>query len=497
MRRKRIREAAVVALAISCVTLVGVTASRPASADSAGRPVGVGVSSLNRGRYKIDLQKQPSAKVRAVARGLSALGYDIAGIDFPNRSIEVILSEPQAERLRQKYRLHLMKMADSAVAPDSRYLSPEKVEAKLRELAARYPRFAQLHEIGRTTENRSILALEISTPDPVLKPTVLFDGMHHAREIMTPEIVVDIAESLLQSTQYGRRIRKGRAMLDWLSRVRVWVVPQVNPDGNHIVWTSDPWWRKNAWRESSEIAGIDLNRNYAFQWGSCQGSSDDPASGAFRGRRAASEPETQAIVKLAEKIRPIGYLTYHSHGEYVLAPYGCQNQFTAEHELLAQIGQPLAESLPRDQAPGHYAFGTGWQLLYPTDGTSKDYIYASFGAPSFTIEVNTDFQPDYAVREPTLRKHRVGWALFIDLLMKNLLTVRVKDANGRPLQARVEFSSITHKAGERVLTTDETGVLFKVLAPGQTLVRITDVAGRTRERALTMSGAPQFLDVTF
>lgn len=448
-------------------------------------------------RYEVNFKGQPVAKLQQAARLFAGLGLDVAGVDFGDRTVELILTDDEARTLRAKFKLQPVLVQSEAESPDPRYLNPERVAQKLAELAARYPRFAKLHEIGRSVEGRPILALELSTPDPVLKPAVLFDGMHHAREIMTPEIVVDIAETLLQNASERRRIRPGHEGMDQLSRVRVWVVPQVNPDGNNIVWTMNPWWRKNAFRDRGQVTGVDLNRNYSFQWGKCRGSSDRPPSDTFRGPSASSEPETVAVTNLADRIRPIGYLSYHSFGEMVLAPFGCQGQFTSEHELLVRIGKQLAQALPTDNNRGTYSFGTSWQLLYPNDGTSKDHIFAQFGAPSFTIEVNTSFHPDYSLREPTLKKHREGWTLFIDQLMKNLLTVRVKDANGRPVRARVEFSGIVHKAGERVFTTDSTGVFFKVLPPGPTVVRITAAGGGRREVPVTMTGEPQVLEITF
>ncbi len=449
-----------------------------------------------KGRYVVDLAGESEGAVRKAAGAFARLGLDVAGVDYRQRRVELILTGGTARSLEAKYHIRPLSVEGIVSAVDPRYHTPEQVAAKLKELADRYPRFAKVHEIGRTTEGRPILALEIATPDPVLKPAVLFDGMHHAREIMTPEIVLDIGEQLLQNAKEGSRVRFGPAAADLLSRVRVWIVPQVNPDGNNIVWTSDIWWRKNAWRKKGKVTGVDLNRNYPFQWGKCKGSSGSPGQDAFRGPSAGSEPETEAVFRLADRIRPIGYLTYHSFGELVLAPYGCQGQFTSENELLTRIGKALAESLPTDDGRSHYTYGLSWEVLYQNDGTSADHIFAQFGAPSYALEVNTSFQPSYSLREPTLQKHRVGWALFIETLLKNMLTVRVKDESGRPVKALVEFSHIVHKAGERAFMTDETGVFFKVLAPGQTLLRVTGPEGRRHEVSVTMNEEPQVIEIT-
>jgi murein tripeptide amidase MpaA len=86
---------------------------------------------------------------------------------------------------------------------------PKKIEAKLKQIQAQYPKLTQLLTIGKSIQNRPIFALVLSTTPNVdqaafhQKPTVLFDAMHHAREIMTPEVVMDIAESLLTGAQKG------------------------------------------------------------------------------------------------------------------------------------------------------------------------------------------------------------------------------------------------------------------------------------------------------
>lgn len=72
---------------------------------------------------------------------------------------------------------------------DESYKDPEMVEALLTAYQRRYPEIATLREIGRTHERRPIWALKIS--DAAARdedePSVLFDGAHHASELMPIE----------------------------------------------------------------------------------------------------------------------------------------------------------------------------------------------------------------------------------------------------------------------------------------------------------------------
>jgi protein MpaA len=80
--------------------------------------------------------------------------------------------------------------------------------------------------------------------------------------------------------------------------VQLWVVPEMNPDGT----AADK--RQNA-------NGIDLNRNFPYQW--------QPISNPVydSGTRPASQPETRAAMALVRRIRPAVTIWYHQHMDLV------------------------------------------------------------------------------------------------------------------------------------------------------------------------------------
>jgi carboxypeptidase T len=438
-------------------------------------------------RYMINLGDASPLAVRKAMRFLKMREFDIAGVNYPARKIEVIVNDNEIRFLEMNLGVRGERQA-AALAPDQRYLNPDSLEKKMRALAAEFPNLSSLHEIGRTTEGRPILAIHLSRPSPTLKPTILIDGMHHAREVMTPEIAFDVAESLLRAATSHRISRNVRATAqDVLERASVWVVPMINPDGNAMVWSGANMWRKNGAKVNGQKVGVDNNRNYSFQWGSCNGSSNSTRADDYRGPSAGSEPENQAMMRLGDKIRPIGHLSYHSYSELVLYPYGCDGQYTGENAALEAFGQKLARSLPRDSGGGFYKPGTPWDILYAVDGSSNDYFFAAYGAMTYTLEVNQDFQPSYELREPTLRKHRPAWLMFMNDMLENSATVRVVNGNGSPIRAQVEFAGLDKKFGERPLITNEQGILYKVLLPGKYKVRATGEDGQSSEAEFEMS----------
>ena len=74
----------------------------------------------------------------------------------------------------------------------------------------------------------------------------------------------------------------------------MYFVPVVNPDGYVYNQTTNPLggglWRKNRSVNSGNCMGVDLNRNFSFEWGNPFGSSFDPCDNTYRGTEAFSEP---------------------------------------------------------------------------------------------------------------------------------------------------------------------------------------------------------------
>lgn len=442
-------------------------------------------------RYKIPFASLSAAQVQSMTEWLVRNEFDIAGVNQDKKEVEVITDDAGIKRLEAKGIRGRVEVGTQAqMAPDKRFLNPDTVVAKMKQIQQAYPKFARLQQIGATNQGRPVMALLISSNpaeiDPT-KPSVIIDGMHHAREIMTPEIVIDMAETILSSA-FRQRNSQAQAMIEQL---QIWLVPMVNPDGNNIVWTDDNMWRKNARAERGDIFGVDVNRNYPFAWARCNGSSASRSSDTYRGASAGSEPETQSIVKLAELVRPVGNISYHSYSELVLFPYGCKNDKAAEIDFMRALGTEMAQKLPRDGGGGFYKPGRPPEILYGVDGASIDYFYGRFGAISYCFEVNTEFQPKYELRDPTVKKHRAAWSLFFNRVMSNLLTVQVIDQKTqKPAQdAEIQISGIERRGEEPQFHTNSAGYFFKVLAKNSYTVSARLADGRTAKAVVDVTGS--------
>ncbi len=389
---------------------------------------------------------------------LSQEDIDIAGVDYKQKIIDVLLSENDFERLKKRgYSIQILETKGVSRAPDTQYKNPDEINEILNDYALNYPDITKKVSIGKSVEGRDIWALKISDNPEINEldePTILFNSMHHAREIMTPEVTLDIIESLLK----GHHINE--TYTNWINRYQIWIIPMLNVDGNHKMWTKDKWWRKN----NRGGYGVDLNRNYPATWKKCRGSSGWRSSQTYRGPKPASEPETQAMMSFVQKIRPVFDISYHSYSELVIYPMGCSPERTKNKDVVEKIGKEIAQKI-------NYTPGTAWELLYNADGGDIDWMYEAYQVIPYVIEVNSrseGFHPDYNLwRDKTVKRNRPGWKHLLTRLsgpgIRGVVTKGTHGFNDYWIDVYKQ------KGGEKLLSykAQDTGVYHLVLNSGQ------------------------------
>lgn len=266
---------------------------------------------------------------------------------------------------------------------NGRFHSYAETEARLQALANAHPDLARLHVVGESLEKRRISALRIGAGvrENRAKPAVLFLGCHHAREWISVEVPLLFAARLLENYNGDPDIRR------LLDRVDAWIVPLVNPDGLEYSIRVYRYWRKNRRANTDGSFGVDLNRNFGFQWGfDDHGSSPSPASDVFRGTAAFSEPETAAIRDLFLRHDFRAVASYHSYSRIILYPWGFVDQPTEQELEMDRMAAEMS-ALMASVNGRVYAFGRASSSLYLTNGDTTDWTFGSRGVPSFTFEL--------------------------------------------------------------------------------------------------------------
>lgn len=279
----------------------------------------------------------------------------------------------------------------TSLQPYDVFHNPEESLCFLQNLAAAYPGFVRLVSIGQSVEGRDIWALKITDNPDTTEPdeeVVLFKGVTHAREWATHETMLYLAEYLTSRYATDPQVQH------IVDRTVVWLVPIANPDGYWYTWYGPAQQNARMWRKNRRVnsgstcRGVDINRNYAHNWGyDDSGSSGNRCAETYRGPSAASEPETQAVQNFVAAHKPTISVSYHSYSQLWLFSWGYTSSVTAESfSSMRAIGKKLSE-LVFDVHGKVYVPGQSSYTIYATNGDYNEYAYARHGSLAFTPEV--------------------------------------------------------------------------------------------------------------
>jgi len=265
--------------------------------------------------------------------------------------------------------------------------------AQMDTLRNMYPDFvSEKDSIGTSIEGRTIWAFKVSDYPSVDEdePEVLYTGLTHAREPVSMMNLFFFVRWLCENYSSD-------PTAEFLVNHReMWFVPIINPDGYVYNETIAPngggMHRKNR-RPNPDNSncnngtqqGIDLNRNYSYNWGADNsGSSGNPSSSTYRGTSAFSDPETEAISNfiLARQFKNV--LHYHTYSNVLIHSWG-DGTFPDEPDLstLREIGAEMTRE-------NGYAVGTGTETIgYGVNGDAVDWTYGTAGLISYTPEVGS------------------------------------------------------------------------------------------------------------
>lgn len=288
------------------------------------------------------------------------------------------------------------------------YRTVAETTARLAELRDARPDLVTLVDIGDSWQRQNPLpgatgddltvARLSNAAIPGPKPALLVMTAIHAREYPTAELGLRFVEWLV--TRHG--VHPDATWV--LDHHEVHVLVQSNPDGRVRAQTQSGGSASAAQRKNlnanacgSGRLGVDLNRNYGFEWGAHGGSSPNPCQDTYRGSAPQSEPETLAVDAYMALLFPDRrgfeagdaapadtqgiFIDVHNYAEQVLWPWGGVTAPAPNAAALTALGRRLAyfSGYEPMQSVG----------LYPTDGTTDDNAYGKLGVASYTIELGS------------------------------------------------------------------------------------------------------------
>ncbi|MCH2534945.1 MAG: M14 family metallopeptidase [Bdellovibrionales bacterium] len=266
---------------------------------------------------------------------------------------------------------------------DEKFHNYQELTEALQKLQAENPNLVKLSTIGKSVQDRDIHLITISADlsDDSNLPAVVFMGGHHAREHISVEMPLMLAQHLASEFKNGNS-----EIIKLLHERQVFIIPIVNPDGaeHDIAGGRYKMWRKNRVTNHDGSIGVDLNRNYGFKWAS-GGASSNPRSSTYHGPEAFSEPETRAVREfvLSKQDQLTTLLSYHTFSELILFPWGHtynpiadQNAYNV-HRTMAETMSEWNNYRPQQSSD-----------LYIASGDTTDWSYGELGLISFTFELD-------------------------------------------------------------------------------------------------------------
>ena len=257
---------------------------------------------------------------------------------------------------------------------------PAQIDAILQDFVTAHPTLCALSSIGTSVEGKQIQALKISNNPAIDDPSkgdVVIMATHHAREWISAETALFIAEQLLTRYTTDAQIKAD------VDRSQIWIIPVVNPDGFAFTKTADRFWRKNRRDNGDGTFGVDLNRNYGYEWGLASGSSPNTWDDIYRGTGAFSEPEVAAIRDFLQRRGNLKTgLTYHSYNEQFLRPWSYTTADPPGEPTLAALAQ---RSIAAIQAIHNVLYTDS--IAYTSSGETTDFMWGTMRVSAFTPEV--------------------------------------------------------------------------------------------------------------
>jgi carboxypeptidase T len=332
----------------------------------------------------------------AVLKAISQLpqGLDVAACR-PGEYLDIVIKPSQLSIFTGNgisYRVLMANPWDlpKDVPSKAAYHTYDGIRAELKQIALDHPTITKLDTVAVAAQGGKVWCLKISsnpTVDDNSRQGILVMGLHHAREWMTPEICLYIANYLTNNYNAA-----GTDSVSTLVKTKeVYIVPLVNPDGfifdNGGTYGAGLLWRKNRRVNSPTVFGSDLNRGYDGSvdgdirgaWGGSVNAytSPDSSNDVFYGVAPSGEPEQQAMMKIVKDHNIVLSISYHTYSELVLWPLGYVDSTVkrAPDSLeLRYFGQQSAARTKKYRSTSGYTPQQS-SALYPTTGDSDGWIY--------------------------------------------------------------------------------------------------------------------------
>ena len=232
--------------------------------------------------------------------------------------------------------------------------------------------FKNTFSIGRTIENRQLYCCGCGSGER----RAVFAGAFHGLEFLTAVALVEFIKSYSFMQEYH-------------NKVKIYVIPMMNPDGveiaqhglnpknvlhRRIIEEMGIMDFKNIWQANS--MGVDINHNFDAEWDSIY---PGPQPSRYGGKYPCSEPETRAIVKFLKRAEPDLFIAFHSQGKEIYYDF---------NGLEDKRSKAIADAIAKKSG-----YTVSRPIATASFGGAKDWYIKEYHKPAFTVELGKGKNP--------------------------------------------------------------------------------------------------------
>ncbi len=277
------------------------------------------------------------------------------------------------------------------------FVDGKQVDEKVMELANKYPQLVSVVTRDYKTSGYDGKMKNLQGPAPLRymkigkkdedkhdKTGILLLASPHGREVTNPLILLETVEQLLANYNPDSDDSHVKEITQLIDNLDIYAVPVTNPDGLSYAIHDDPMWRKNRTPvEGTEYHGVDINRNYDYQW-----QKGDPSKNSYGGSAPFSEPETRHVASIVDEHPNIKFVCdFHSRGNEIRRPADIKDEHDLEYFKYVQ--QRMHDAIKGTRGKDY-----AMVISDVSNGSSDDYFYFKKGGiVSLVVEDGTEYKP--------------------------------------------------------------------------------------------------------
>ncbi len=316
-----------------------------------------------------------------------------------------------------------------------------------------YPNLCKIYDIGTTVDGRKILFAKISdnVNEREAEPQFMYTSTMHGDETTGYILMLHLIDYLLTNYRSNSEVR------NLVNNLEIWINPLANPDGTYAGGNDNVWGstRYNAnW--------VDLNRNFP-----------DPEDGPHPDGESY-QPETQAMMALAEANNFIMSANFHGGAEVVNYPWDTWAQLHPDDNWFRFVSREYADSAHAHSPSGYMTDlndgitnGYAW---YTISGGRQDYMNYYRHCREVTIELSSI----KTLPEDELLNHweynRVSFLHYMEQSLYGIQGIVTDSTTGEPVVAKITI--VGHDADGSEVYSDSTGRFSRPIKAGTYTVKV-------------------------